>query len=326
MASFLRSTPVIIAGLWIVWSVAFLAIKVGLTGATPELFALLRVTAAVAVLVVIVGGRRVRSGRRLTAFRAHRTCLGLGLFNVAGFLIFQNLGMVEASMGLSSVLIYTQPLLVAIAARVLLGEQLTPRRLLGLAAGWVGVMVVVGVEFDTGTTPVSSILLLLAAAICWSGGTLLFKSALAEGDLWRVLLWQNVYGLVPIALLAALRPGSLVWGAPLVFGVLWAGVGASIAGFGLQFMLLRRGEASVVSSWIFAVPILAAGLGVLLLGEPLEVGLAVGAVAVGAGIYLVNSRANVAGGPEIPLGTEGVAAVQDRHVPEPHAGESPEDF
>jgi drug/metabolite transporter (DMT)-like permease len=312
VASFLRSTPALIAGLWTVWSVTFLAIKVALTGASPELFALLRVTAAVVVLVAIVGGRRWRSGARLPAFRAHRTCLGLGLLNVAGFLIFQNLGMVAAPVGLSSVLIYTQPLLVAIAARLLLGERLTPRRLVGLASGWAGVVVVVGAEFDTGTTPLSSILLLLAAAVCWSGGTLLFKSALAEGDLWRVLLWQNVYGLVPIALLAAVRPGSMDWGAPLIFGVLWAGIGASIAGFGLQFMLLRRGEASVVSSWIFAVPILAAGLGVLLLGEPLEVGLVVGAVAVGAGIYLVNSRAHVEVDPGLRSGPDGVPAADER--------------
>lgn len=288
--AFLRSTPATILGLWAVWSVTFLAIKLGLTGTTPEVFAMLRVLAAVVVLIAIVGLRRVFGGPS-SAFGAHRICLGLGLFNVAGFLSFQNLGMVEASVGLSSVLIYTQPLLVAVAARVLLGERLTPRRLVGLFAGWVGVIVVVGAEFEAGTTPVSSIVLLLASAVCWGGGTLLFKFALAEGDLWRVLLWQNVYGLVPVVLLAGLRPAGVDWSNPVIFGVLWAGVGASIGGFGLQFVLLRRGEASVVSSWIFAVPILAAGLGVVVLDEPLHLGLVVGAIAVGLGIYLVNSTA-----------------------------------
>jgi drug/metabolite transporter (DMT)-like permease len=290
VVSFLRSTPVVIVGLWTVWSVAFPAIKLGLSAASPEVFALLRVAAAVAVLAVIVGARRLRADRAPVGSGRHGIWIGLGMLNVAGFLTFQNLGMVDAPAGVSSVLIYTQPFLVAISARLLLGERLTLRRFSGLVAGWLGVAVVVGAEFDAGGTPLASVLLLLAAAACWSGGTLLFKAALREGDLWRVLLWQNAYGLVPIALVAASRPGEVTWGVPLVFGVLWAGVAASIAGFGLQFILLRRGEASVVSSWIFAVPILASVLGVVFLGEPLRAGLALGGLAAAVGIYLVNSQ------------------------------------
>jgi drug/metabolite transporter (DMT)-like permease len=285
----LRSTPAVIVGLWTVWSVAFIAIKVGLTAATPELFALLRVVAAVVVLTVIVGIRRTAQHRPATPFGAHRICMALGALNVAGFLTFQNLGMVDASVGLSSVLLYTQPLLVAIAARFLLRERLTVRRLTGMFFGWVGVILVVGTEVEAGTTPVISVVLLLLAAVCWSGGTLLFKRALVVGDVWRVLLWQNVYGVGPIAVVTLFRPGAAEFGAPLVFGVLWAGVAASIAGFGLQYLLLRRGEASVVSSWIFAVPILAAFLGIVLLNEPFRVVLLFGASAVAVGIYLVNS-------------------------------------
>jgi drug/metabolite transporter (DMT)-like permease len=293
---FLRSTPVVIAGLWTVWSVAFPAIKLGLGAASPEVFALLRVAAAVAVLALLVGARRLRDGRPRGGPGRHRIWAALGMLNVAGFLIFQNLGMVDAPVGVSSVLIYTQPFLVAICARVLLGERLTLRRFGGLVAGWLGVAIVVGAEIDAGATPLPSVLLLLAAAACWSGGTLLFKAALGEGDLWRVLLWQNVYGLIPIGLIAALRPGEVTLGAPLVFGVLWAGVAASIAGFGLQFVLLRRGEASVVGSWIFAVPILASGLGVVFFDEPLRAGLAVGGLTAAVGIYLVNSQSS----PSVP--------------------------
>lgn len=290
MVPLLRSTPVVIAGLWTVWSVAFPAIKLGLGAATPEIFALLRVAAAVAVLALLAGARRMRDRRPRGGSGRHGIWAGLGMLNVAGFLIFQNLGMVDAPVGVSSVLIYTQPFLVAICARVVLRERLTLRRVAGLLAGWLGVAMVVGAEIDADATPLLSVLLLLAAAACWSGGTLLFKVALAEGDLWRVLLWQNVYGLIPIGLIAALRPGEVTWGGPLVFGVLWAGVAASIAGFGLQFVLLRRGEASVVGSWIFAVPILASGLGVVFFGEPLRVGLVVGGLTAAVGIYLVNSQ------------------------------------
>jgi drug/metabolite transporter (DMT)-like permease len=50
--------------------------------------------------------------------------------------------------------------------------------------------------------------------------------------------------------------------------------------------LLRRGEASVVSTWLFAVPVLAAVLGVLLLGEPVSIALAVGIALVAVAVRL----------------------------------------
>jgi drug/metabolite transporter (DMT)-like permease len=289
----LRSTPAIVVALWAVWSTAFIAIKVGLSAASPEVFALFRVAAAVAALAIVVWVRRA-SGRGLTATPGlHRVGFVLGLLNVAGFLVFQNVGMSEAPVGMSSVLIYTQPLWVALAARFVLREKLTFRRVTGLVLGWSGIVAVVSGELDSVVAPpVSSVVFLLASGACWAAGTILFKSVAAGpagADLWRVLLWQNVYGLVPVGLVVLLRPGSVTWGLPLTFGVLWAGVGASVLGFGLQFVLLRRGEAGVVSSWIFPVPILASFLGVALLGERLHLGLVFGAGAVAAGIYLVNS-------------------------------------
>ena len=51
--------------------------------------------------------------------------------------------------------------------------------------------------------------------------------------------------------------------------------------------LLERGDAGVVSSYIFAVPVLAATYGVLLFDEVLSLGLVAGGVLVAAGILLV---------------------------------------
>lgn len=199
--------------------------------------------------------------------------------------------MVEAGVGVASVLIYTQPLLVALGAALLLRERLTRRQVVGLLTGWVGVALVVAGELDLGLVPATSVLLLLGSALAWAVGTLLFTWLPADVSVWSLLLWQNVYGLVPVSLIALGGAGTAQWSLPLLATVVWAGVGASVGGFGLQFVLLRRGQAGVVSSWIFAVPILAAALGVLLLGERLHPGLFLGGMGVAAGIYLVNSRA-----------------------------------
>lgn len=285
----MRSTPALVVALWAVWSTAFLAIKLGLTYAAPGTFALMRVLAAVVVLSLVVAVRsRVERGL-VRDPRVHRYGLALGALNVACFLAFQNLGMVEANVGLASVLIYTQPLLVALGARLLLGERLRTRQVLGMLTGWVGVILVVSSELEVGTTPALSILLLLAAGLAWACGTLVFKSLPPDISVWGMLLWQNLYGLVPVALLALVASGPVDWGWPLLAAVFWAGAGGSIGGFGLQFVLLRRGKAGVVSSWIFAVPMLVAVLGVVFLDEALHAGLVLGGLAVAAGIYLVNA-------------------------------------
>lgn len=282
----LSATPVVVVALWLVWSTALVAIKVGLRVATPAEFTLLRVAAAIAaLLVLVVAGGGVG---RLRDRRLHRHGVPLGATNVVGFLVFQNLGLADAPVGVGSVLIYTQPFFVALGAWCFLGERLRPVQVGGLAVGWLGVVAVVGAELDLGSTPVSSVLYLLLSALSWAVGTVLFKLVPADVRLLDLLLVMNLYGALPVALLVLAGPGQVEWGGTLAISTLWAGAGASVGGLGLQFVLLRRGQAAVVSTWIFAVPVLAAALGVLLLDETAHLALLLGGGAVAAGIYLVN--------------------------------------
>jgi len=290
MASWIRSTPVLLVSLWMVWGSAYIPIKVGLRDASPGTFALLRVIAATAIVLLVLAVRRIRDGKSLFDAQVHRYGLLLGLTNTTGFLYFQNTGMVDADIALSAILIYTQPLFVALGARLFLGEFFTIGRLTGLALGWVGVATLVVGEIGLGVTPISAMAMLLLCAVFWSAGTLVFKALPVRLDVIRLLLWQNVYGFVPLAILTVATSGvSVTFTTPLILSALWAGVGGSSLGFGLQLMLLRRGEAGVVSSWLFVVPVIASLLGVLLFNERLHLGLLLGGSAVIASIYFVNS-------------------------------------
>jgi drug/metabolite transporter (DMT)-like permease len=57
----------------------------------------------------------------------------------------------------------------------------------------------------------------------------------------------------------------------------------------LWSQLMQRGEAGMVSTWLFAVPVLAAVLGVALLGEPMSLALAVGIALVAFAVRLATS-------------------------------------
>jgi drug/metabolite transporter (DMT)-like permease len=284
----LTSSPALVVGLWLLWSSAFVAIKLGLEVASPDVFTLLRVVAALLTLLVAVA---IRGGMRLPAdARLHGYCAGLAATTVVGFLVFQNLGLDDAPVGVGSVLIYTQPFLVALGASYFRGERLSLTQVLGMVVGWLGVVLVVAGEIDVGATPVHAVVFLLLSATSWAIGTIVFTSLPATVPVVDLLLVINAYGALPIAVLVTLGSGDAQWGAKLVLTAIWAGAGASIGGLGLQFLLLRRGKAGVVSSWTFAVPVLAAALGVLFLDESAHLTLLLGGMAVAAGIYLVNSR------------------------------------
>lgn len=56
-----------------------------------------------------------------------------------------------------------------------------------------------------------------------------------------------------------------------------------------MFVLLRRGQASVVCAYLFPIPIIASALGIALLGEPFHWEIVPGALAVSIAIWLVNA-------------------------------------
>ncbi len=101
------------------------------------------------------------------------------------------------------------------------------------------------------------------------------------------LLLACSYGSLPLVALAWAGDAPVEWTGRLVSCVVYTGAVSLAGGYLLQFALLERGDAGVVSSYIFAVPVLTAGYGVLVFDERLTAGLVLGAAAVAAGILLV---------------------------------------
>jgi len=256
----------------------FVVQKVGLRASGPAWFAAGRVVIAAAVLLPAVG-----SLRRLDA-RGHAFLIALALTNVAGFLAFQLAGLSRVEAGTAATIVYAQPLLVLLGARWFLGERASRAGVAGAILGFAGVAVV-GVHQLSVGSPLG-VGLLLASAASWAAGTLLLKLWI-DRPLLPLVAAQNLYGAVPLILLAAATesPPHLTVG--LTLSLLYAGLLGSAVGWLLLALLLRRGDAGTVSSYIFLVPILGALFGVLLLGEPAHVSLVVGVALVAVGVRLV---------------------------------------
>ncbi len=276
------------AVLVIAWASSFSVVKIGLEDAPPVLF---------------VGGRTLLAGVLLTAvasvrggdlnFRRDWRVFGfLAVFNVVLFVGFQTFALLYLPSGTAAVLIYLQPILVGVFAWAILGESLTPMKVLGLLLGFAGIVAVssAGLLGGAGDVTPLGVACGVASALFWALGTVGFKKYEARiSTLWAVAMPFLAGGVALTGLGLALEsPSEISWTGPLISSVLYSAfVGTGLAWL-LFFGLVRAGEASRVASYIFVVPLAAVVIGALLLDEALGPPLLVGAALVVSGIYLVN--------------------------------------
>jgi drug/metabolite transporter (DMT)-like permease len=192
-----------------------------------------------------------------------------GLYLASGYWAVAH-GLPAAVMALIGAL---QPLVVALAARAVLGERVRPRTWLGLLIGLAGVFLVILPRLLSGDGSVGTPLVLAVAVvgiISMAAGTLVQKTSLAGADLRAASAIQN-FGAALVCALLALLLGEGHWAAgwvPLA-SLGWAGVILSGGGTTLLVWMVRRGEAARVSALLLLVPPLVAVETFLLFGDTL---------------------------------------------------------
>jgi drug/metabolite transporter (DMT)-like permease len=199
------------------------------------------------------------------------------------------LAMREIPAPMAALLLFTNPIWVALFARVFLGEALPARRALGLLLGAVGVALALQAG-GAGGGLWRGQLIALGSALCWAAATLVNKRANLKLGVWALSFWQMLIGAVALLAIAYLDgerwPTGLTashWG---WFG--WLALPGSTGSFGLWFMALRRGGATRTSGYLFLAPLFAAVLSHWVLGSSLSARQLLGGLAIGLGIWLVN--------------------------------------
>ena len=202
----------------------------------------------------------------------------LGGICVAGFEIAYQFAIAGVGVAGAAALLYTAPVIVAVSARLVLGESLTPLRLLLALGVMVGAALTVrggsGVESLFASEREGMILGIaggLIAAVSYAGTTLVGRYAVPRYGAERVLFMEIVGGTL---ILAALLPaigrtpvppsGTAAW---LYMGLLAAGT--VLAANFLFFGALRRIEAAPVSVATTIEPVAGAVLALALLGQNL---------------------------------------------------------
>jgi len=271
------------------WGSAFTTIKVALGYAPPVLFAGTRtlLCGVVMTIAALVWGGSANLRRNWAVY------LLLAAFNVVGFMGLQTFAVLYMPSGWAAVVIYLQPILVGLLAFLILGEYLSTMKVVGLLSGFSGVVAVSAGSLSGASlgTPLG-VAFGVGSAVGWAFGTVYFKKYGERlSTLWAVALPFSLGGIFLTGLGLVLEPFSdISWNQTFVASWLYTVLVGTALAWMLWLGLVRAGEASRVSAYVFFVPLVSILSGVLFLGEPLSPWLLVGAILVVSGIYLVNRR------------------------------------
>ena len=113
--------------------------------------------------------------------------------------------------GRSAILAYTLPVWSVLFSLVLLHEPLSRRKLIGLALGMLGMVVLLGDDFRQVQRSPMGTLFILGAAISWAFGTVLlrrWKPAVPQNTLTG---WMMLIGWLPIGIMRAMVRSASRW-------------------------------------------------------------------------------------------------------------------
>ncbi len=243
------------------------AIKIALADLTSPSLALLRVTGAALLFLLlhrVLGRERVRS---------RTDYLRLAMYAFFGVVANQLLYITALTMTTATAaqtLITAGPAFTLLIAILLRRESSSPGKWLGIALAAAGALYLVGVDLVTGSG-VGNLLALLNVA-CFSIYLVISRDMLQRYDPLTVITWVFVFGVVGIApwglpALAAETGGISTYTA---LALVWIITLPTVLAYYLNVWALRRVPASVVAVYVYLQPLVTALLATSMLGERLS--------------------------------------------------------
>ena len=192
--------------------------------------------------------------------------------------------------GLVAIIVGLQPILTAwFAAWV--SEQVSPRQWIGLGFGFAGVALVVMAKISFAHIPLASYVLALIALLSITFGTLYQKKYCPVFDLRAGSSIQfGVSAILCFICMYFFESGVMVWNASVIGALLWSIFPLSIGSISLLFMMIRKGAATKVTSFLYLTPPTTALMAWFLFGEPFTLMMALGLGLTMTGVVLVNTR------------------------------------
>ncbi len=222
--------------------------------------------------------------------KTNLSILFFGLLNIVLFMGFWFVGEGTESSAISSILIYTYPVISIALSAVLLKEKLSLLRTLGTIVGFLGMFLIFADQLSI--SPGIGLFFLMAGAVSWALGTVYFKKYLLHVGNFTVNTLQFLYTL-PIVFVfdmgtGAINFGNMSWQFLLI--VLYMGSLSTSVAYYIYLHLYSKYSVSSISSYFFAVPALSIVFSYFILGENSTLLTYIGFAFISLGIYLSSKR------------------------------------
>jgi len=276
---------------YLVWGSTYLAIAVVVAELPPMLMLAVRFLLAGGILFAVSVRRGDRAGDAIRPRHLLQAVLTGGLLLVGGTGMIA-LAQTRISSGLAALLAATVPVFLALFARGVFGDRLSGRAWLGLLVGLAGIALLV----DPRGGELGAVLLALVGAAAWAAGSM--RSRMSKGPR-RPLVAASLEMLggalvfAVVGLLLGETAGLTLTGvsvrAWVAFGYLV--LAGSIVAYTAYSWLLRNTSTALVGTYAYVNPVVAVGLGALVLGEAVEARTALaGALVLVSVVLLVTGR------------------------------------
>jgi O-acetylserine/cysteine efflux transporter len=287
----------LVALICLAWAGNFITSKLALQDFPPFLFTALRLL----LLTLLIG-----AFLKLPPRTVWPRLLAVALFN--GVLHFAfSFWSLKLSHNIASPAIVMQSYvpMVALLAWWLLGEKFHWRTGSAIAVSFLGVLVL-GFDAAMLADPLP-LGLMLVSALFIALGTIAMRGL--QMDLIQQQGWTAAIGLIPIWLISVLVEGNPLAhiqnaGMQAWIGVFYAALIASLVGHGLFFVLIKRHPVAMITPYLLTAPLLAAILGVVLLGDHVGIRVWIGGAMVLSGVFDVALRNLQKAKPEPPVAAD----------------------
>ena len=269
------------------WGIPYLFLKVAVEEISAELIVFARVFIGGLILLPLA----IKKGRLLVARRYWPFLILYSITEMIGPWYLITHAEKEISSGLTGLLVATVPIWSAILASIFGDHTVWHKsRLFGLIIGFIGVVAVVGIESFGGKQDIFSIGMVIIAAMGYAYAINMINRRIPQVpgiaiNTWAMIITSIVYLPFAIATWPSAMPSVEAIGSVISLGVL-----CTAAAFIVFFKLVAEvgpPRASLITYLNTAVAVL---LGVILLGEPITLGIALGLPLVLIGSYFASRK------------------------------------
>lgn len=276
----------------ILWGGSFFFVGVAVTELPPLTIVTLRVgLAAIALwsIALVMGLRPPKSVKIWIAF------LGMGLLNNVMPFVLIVWGQTQIASGLASILNAATPIFTVVVAGILLpDERMTPLKLAGVAVGFIGVVVMIGLPAIGGGGSLLAQVAIIAATLSYAFAGVFgrrFKTMAINPIITAAgQVTASALVLAPITLMVdgpldIAEPSPETWTAIVGLAVL-----STAIAYVLYFKILASAGATNLMLVTLLVPVSAILFGSLFLNESLEVIHLVGMALIALGLSAIDGR------------------------------------